>query len=320
MSLGPRPRPKWSWMCPEGPGRGGARPAPWAAVLGPSVPGAGGLAGSWGLQGLGPWACGQSTASAPGAQGEGCPPEADPHPSSPSPPTGRMGGGPRCPAPSGAALGPSCPPLRWAQQVPSGQQGCPWAAAAVLASPVFPRCSAKGRGPHAGSARPRADCEAWVGRAAPSRLGSVLPQDWWGAPTAGHARSLGCALPERRVRQGRTKLGAEQACGGCGGPGPGGRPLHLHHGPAGLCTPRMQAEALPGAAACRNRPLTWPQCRNSACGFPNILPPSQDRMSGAGFQARPGPFSWGAWLPLLAPRRPRETAAPPPPPGAGRRP
>lgn len=242
MSLGPRPRPKWSWMCPEGPGRGGARLAPWAAMLGPSVPGAGGWQAPGVCRGWGLGHVGRVPRQPRGHRERDVPPRLTPTPARPPLPPAAWGG-PRCPAPSGAALGPSRPPLRWAQQVPSGQQGCPWAAAAVLASPVFPRCSAKGRGPHAGSARPRADCEAWVGRAVPSRLGSVLPRDWWGAPTAGHARSLGCALPERRVRQGRPKLGAEQACGGCGGPGPAG----------GLCTFTM-AQPVRAPRGCRPRP------------------------------------------------------------------
>ena len=223
-------------MCPEGPGRGGARPAPWVAVLGPPVPGAGGPAGSWGLQGLGPWACGQSIPSAPGTQGEGCPPEADPHTSS-RPPFPPAAWGPHRPPSSGMALGPSRPPLRQAQQVPSGQQGCPWVAAAVLASPVFPRCSVKGRGLHAGLAGPRADCEAWVGRTVPSH--SALPRPGTGGGPDCRARSLSRMCSPRALGpSGLHEAGAEQACGGLWRPRAGGRPLHLRHGPAGPCTPR----------------------------------------------------------------------------------
>lgn len=136
----------------------------------------------------------------------------------------------------------------------------------------LPSMSVKGRGLHAGSAGPRADCEAWVGRAVPSH--SALPRPGTGGgPTAGHARSPGCALPERWVRQGSTKLGRSRPVGACGGPGPGGglctfamaQPVYAPRGRAGRGPPGRRCVSKPAAdvaAVSKQVPAGFPtSCR-----------------------------------------------------------
>lgn len=125
-----------------------------AGTLGPQrVPSAGGWAGSWGLQGRGPGHVGRVPAQPRGhrAQREGFPSEADPPQRIASPPAGRAWGPRGVPAallrrvrPGSLALGGARCPLRWAQQVPSGQQGCPWVAAAVLGFSRFPSTFSQG--------------------------------------------------------------------------------------------------------------------------------------------------------------------------------
>lgn len=57
----------WSWMCrAQGEAVPGLHRGRHYQTLGPQRRG---WAGSWGLQGLGPWACGQSARSAPRALG-----------------------------------------------------------------------------------------------------------------------------------------------------------------------------------------------------------------------------------------------------------
>lgn len=81
------PTPDWSWVCPEGPGRGRARPAPWGLCWGSQSPALGGGQAPGVCRG---WALGH-VGRVPAqprrhrAQGEGFSPDADPHPNSQPP-------------------------------------------------------------------------------------------------------------------------------------------------------------------------------------------------------------------------------------------
>lgn len=121
---------------------------PWSPALGGGqAPGA--------CRGWGPGHVGRVPAQPQGhrAQREGFSSEADPLPQrTASPPAGRAWGPRGVPAallrrvrPGSLALPGARCPLRWAQQVPSGQQGCPWVAAAVLGFSRFPSTFSQGK-------------------------------------------------------------------------------------------------------------------------------------------------------------------------------
>ena len=122
-----------------------------AGALSPRRWGVDRLLGSAGAGPLGMWAECPLSPGGTGHRERDFPPMLTPTPTH-SLPSHWPGGGPRgVPAalllrvrPGSLALAGARCPLRWTQQVPSGQQGCPWVAAAVLGFSHFPSTFSQG--------------------------------------------------------------------------------------------------------------------------------------------------------------------------------
>lgn len=278
-----------------------------AGALSPRRWGVDRLLGSAGAGPLGMWAECPLSPGGTGHRERDFPPMLTPTPTHSLPshwPGGGPRGGTRRTAPSGAAWVP-CPrwgsvssevdsagPF-WAAGVPLGGSCCPGLLSFSL--DVQPRDVGRMQ------ARPdpmlivRTDCEdvlpTWL--CAPGLLGG---------PSRGVRSLSGTCSPRAPGRCGlHDARGGADLRGPVAAQGRGGglctftmaQPVHAPRGRAG--------RGLPGAAACRNWPLTWPRCRNECLRVSQhpaaVTGPSvRSRVPGPA-----GPFFWGALRPVLSP-------------------